>query len=336
MRTHRSAVKGRHGWNAPLVACHSLCVRGGTNTLVLTLTLLLLGGGCAHLRTGADESLSGSRGKPSNGWLSRGARLADRGPGYEVLRTDREGGQHWGASRLVAMVQRLGRALAPRSGGVAIRVGDLSAQRGGQIPRHRSHRNGRDVDLLFFARDEATDVALPAPDFVRYDRELRSLLRRIPLRFDVARNWDLVEALVRDHQAGVARIFVAEWLRVALLDHARERGKDPWVIERAARLMLQPGDSLPHDDHFHVRLACTVNERALGCIDAAPIWPWMIKDWEKGDALPNDDDAVLDLMEPLAGGELHGPPDPSRAGARVCAQPKVELAEPDFEALVCR
>jgi len=336
MRTHRPAVKRRRRWNAPPAACHSPGVRGGTTTLVLAVMLLLLEGGCAHLRTGPDEALSGSRGKPSNGWLSRGVHLADRGPGYEALRTDREGGQHWGASRLVALVQRLGRALAPRSGGVALRVGDLSGQRGGQIPRHRSHRNGRDVDLLFFARDEATDVALPAPDFVRYDRALRSRLRPTPLRFDVARNWDLVEGLVRDHQAGVARIFVAEWLRVALLDHARAHGKDPWVVDRAARLLLQPGDSLPHDDHFHVRLACTLRERALGCVDGAPLWPWMIKDWEKGDALPNDDDAVLDLMEPLTAGTLHGPPDPTRAAAQVCAPPKVVAAVPDFESLVCR
>jgi penicillin-insensitive murein endopeptidase len=141
---------------------------------------------------------------------------------------------------------------------------------------------------------------------------------------------------VRDHQAGVARIFVAEWLRVALLDHARAHGKDPWVVDRAARLLLQPGDSLPHDDHFHVRLACTLRERALGCVDGAPLWPWMIKDWEKGDALPNDDDAVLDLMEPLTAGTLHGPPDPTRAAAQVCAPPKVVAAVPDFESLVCR
>jgi hypothetical protein len=89
-------------------------VRGGTTTLVLAVMLLLLGGGCAHLRTGPDEALSGSRGKPSNGWLSRGVHLAERGPGYEALRADREGGQHWGASRLVGLLLLglLGRLLA--------------------------------------------------------------------------------------------------------------------------------------------------------------------------------------------------------------------------------
>jgi penicillin-insensitive murein endopeptidase len=129
---------------------------------------------------------------------------------------------------------------------------------------------------------------------------------------------------------------IAERANRTLLDHARAHGKDPWVVDRAARLLLQPGDSLPHDDHFHVRLACTLRERALGCVDGAPLWPWMIKDWEKGDALPNDDDAVLDLMEPLTAGTLHGPPDPTRAAAQVCAPPKVVSAVPDFEALVCR
>ncbi|MEZ4392624.1 MAG: penicillin-insensitive murein endopeptidase [Polyangiales bacterium] len=278
--------------------------------------------GCAHLRVGEVEELAGSRGKPSGGWLTRGAHLGPRGAGFEALRSDAQGGQLWGVPRLVAAVRRVARALAPRHGGTPLRVGDLSARRGGQIPRHRSHRSGRDVDLLFYARDEATGEAVPAPDFVRYDRALRSLRRPSPLRFDVERNWNLVEALLRDTQAGVARIFVADWLRRALLEHARAHGKAAWVVERASRVLLQPGDSLPHDDHFHVRVACTASERSLGCVDGTPVWSWMIKDWEKGDAVSNDDEALLDLMEPLPFGALHGPPDPGRGSARVCAPPR--------------
>jgi penicillin-insensitive murein endopeptidase len=290
--------------------------------LALLYAALAVGAfGCAHLRVSADDDGSGSRGKPSGGWLVRGAHLPPRGAGYEVLREDRDGGQHWGTARLVALVQRVGRALAPRLGGVALKVGDMSAQRGGVVPRHRSHRNGRDVDIVFFARDEATGEPVPAPDFVRYNRDGLSLGRATPLRFDVERNWNLVEALLRDDRAGVARVFVADWLKRMLLDHARERGKAPWLIDRAERVLTQPGDSLPHDDHFHVRVACTTAERYLGCVDGAPLWPWMRKDWEKSDALPNDDEAVLDLMAPLESGALHGPADPSRATALVCAPP---------------
>lgn len=287
--------------------------RLASSCLVLVATLLL--GGCAHLRAAPGGGVS--RGKPSGGWLAGGVRLPPRGAGYEVLRPPAEGGVHWGTARVVSLVQRVARALS--AGGAALRVGDLSAERGGQIQRHRSHRNGRDVDLLFFARDEATRAAVPAPDFVRYGRDGRSVGREAPLRFDVERNWSLVEALLRDERAGVARIFVAGWLRRMLLDHARGAGKAAWLVDRAERVLLQPGDSLPHDDHFHVRVACTTQERYLGCVDGAPLWPWLHKDWEKDDAVANDDEAVLDLMEPLDALPEYGPADPARAASLVCA-----------------
>lgn len=302
---------------------------------LLALALVVWAFGCAHLRTTPDDASGGSRGKPSAGWLARGLRLPPRGAGYEVLRTPADGGQHHGTARLVGLVQRVARGLAPGLGGVPLRVGDLSAPRGGVIPRHHSHRNGRDVDLLFFARDESTGEAVPAPDFVRYNRAGLSIGRPVVLRFDVERNWSLVEALLRDERAGVARIFVADWLRRMLLDHARAAGKAPWVVERAEKVLAQPGDSLPHDDHFHVRVACTTEERYLGCVDGAPLWPWMRKDWEKSDAIANDDEAVLDLMEPLAPGVLHGPPDPGAAALLVCAPLSNALRADSWRDAVC-
>lgn len=296
-------------------------VAARSGSALLALLLAAWATGCAHLRASADDAAGGSRGKPSGGWLARGVHLPPRGVGYEVLRAPSAGGQHWGTARLVALVQRVSRSLAPGLGGVPLKVGDLSGARGGLIPRHHSHRNGRDVDLLFFARDEATGAPAPAPDFVRYNRAGLSVGRAPALRFDVERNWLLVEALLRDERAGVARVFVADWLRRLMLEHARARGKASWLIERAEKVLAQPGDSLPHDDHFHVRLACTTQERYLGCVDGAPLWHWMRKDWEKADAVPNDDEAVLALMEPLAPGVLHGPPDVVgvSATALVCA-----------------
>lgn len=287
--------------------------------VLLGLLLAVWSFGCAHLRATPDDATGGSRGKPSGGWLARGVHLPPRGVGYEVQRPAAEGGQHWGTARLVALVQRVARALAPGLGGVALKVGELSGEHGGLIQRHRSHRNGRDVDLLFFARDEATSEPVSAPDFVRYNRLGLSVGRATPLRFDVERNWNLIEALLRDERAGVARIFVADWLRRMLLDHARAAGKATWLIDRAEKVLVQPGDALPHDDHFHVRVACTTQERYLGCVDGAPLWPWMRKDWEKADAIPNDDDAVLDLMEPLGVGVLHGPADLASGASLVCS-----------------
>jgi penicillin-insensitive murein DD-endopeptidase len=235
----------------------------------------------------------GSRGRPNSGWISHAERLRDRGRGWQVLRDDARGGQHWGTARIVSLVQQVARFSASSHGVVPLVVGDISALHGGQIPRHASHRAGRDVDLLFFARDGVTDASILTPEFVRYDREGNSVAWPTPLRFDTPRNWDLIEGVVRAEGVGVTRVFVASWLEQLLVANARSRARPAWVIDRAEQLMHQPGDALPHDDHFHVRVSCAPDERSAGCVDAAPMWPWLAKDWEKGDSVSADDDTVL-------------------------------------------
>lgn len=272
--------------------------------------LLLAGlGGCATRFHDAAARDGGSRGKPSAGWLAGGELLPERGLGYEVLRTEGEGGLLRGTPRLVGLVRRAARSVYDRTL-PPLRVGDLSATRGGVVTRHHSHRNGRDVDLLYFVRDAATDVPVISPGFIRFNREGASLDARVPLRFDVARNWRLVESVVRDHDAAVIRVFCAAWIKRLLLDHARGIGRPAAVIERLEEVLAQPGDSAPHDDHFHVRIACNPAERVRGCVDGGPLWPWLRMDWEKDDAATLDDDAVLAMMEPLPPGIEHGPPLP--------------------------
>lgn len=252
--------------------------------------------------TGCTATLSrrpGAYGRPSAGWQVGAVRLADRGRDWRVLRDDAMGGQHWGTARLVAMVEQVARGARASRESVPLTVGDLSAVRGGQIPHHASHRAGRDVDLLFFTRDAARDAPVVTPEFVRYDAAGDSVRWPVALRFDVPRNWAVVEAVVQAEGVAVNRIFVAAWIERLLLAHARSAGRPGWVVDRADRLMHQPGDAAPHDDHFHVRIACTPEERALGCADGGPLWPWLEKDGEKGDSAPADDDTVLALMAPL-------------------------------------
>lgn len=264
------------------------------------LALILLAGisGCIHAAlhdaVGAGRGLS--IGSPSFGYLVRPVTLAPRGVGYEVFRTRAEGGQVWGTARLVSAIERAARYVRRHApGGALLRVGDLSARHGGRIERHSSHRNGRDVDLLFFALD-TNGNSVPAPGFVRYDREGVSRDPRQPLRFDVVRNWYLVEALARDDEAGVVRIFCEAHLREHLLGWARAHGRDAAIVARAELLLRQPGDAAPHDDHFHVRIACEPRERALGCRDGAPIWWWLEKAWAKFDSAPADDETLLTLL----------------------------------------
>ena len=101
-------------------------------------------------------------------------------------------------------------------------------------------------------------------------------------------------------------------------------------------MLAQPGDSAPHDDHFHVRVACTPAERVLGCQDGGPLWPWLDKDWEKGDATPLDDDALLALMEAIPPGYEHGPPDGASSPRAAAAKPDDAVCATPSSALVCR
>jgi penicillin-insensitive murein endopeptidase len=72
----------------------------------------------------------------------------------------------------------------------------------------------------------------------------------------------------------VQYLFINENLKQVLLDYARAHGEDPALLDRADALLHQPGDSLPHDDHLHVRIFCSQNDRPFGCSDRGPIRWW--------------------------------------------------------------
>jgi penicillin-insensitive murein endopeptidase len=246
-----------------------------------------------------DHAGDWSAGAPHRGYLIHGVRIPVRGAGYELFRGPDEGAQMFGTRRLVRAIEHAARFVARHApGGAPLRVGDLSAPRGGRIERHRSHRNGRDVDLLFFALDAGTRRSVPAPAFVRYDQRGASLDPAHAVAFDVARNWWLVEALAQDEESGVMRIFCADRLRTLLLEYARAHQRPAGVIARAEELLHQPSDAAPHDDHFHVRLACTPDERVAGCRDGGPLAWWLEHHWAKSDSAPLDDAALAALLAP--------------------------------------
>src|SRR5262249_10918637 len=69
-------------------------------------------------------------------------------------------------------------------------------------------------------------------------------------------------------------LFINNRLKERLLEYARAEGEDLSLIERAEALLHQPGDSLPHDDHLHVRIFCAQDDRPFGCSDRGPVRWW--------------------------------------------------------------
>jgi hypothetical protein len=106
-----------------------------------------------------DRHRSGSIGSPGHGRLVRGVLFPATGPDHFAwnFRAQRIGGSHrtrWGHCRVVRAVLRGLAAYRKRNPGAApVAVGDMGLRHGGEIDRHSTHENGRQIDLYFPRRD---------------------------------------------------------------------------------------------------------------------------------------------------------------------------------------
>ncbi|MFW5925397.1 MAG: penicillin-insensitive murein endopeptidase [Myxococcota bacterium] len=261
--------------------------------------------GCAGFVPHGEGTVS--FGAVNDGVLRGGVALPDEGEGYVRARPGES--TRFGTPGLVGTVVRAAeRVRRSHPGGAPLRVGDLSAPAGGKHSRHASHRTGRDVDLLFYAHD-AEGRPLRATGFLRFDR---FGVARVPAGlpgagklafFDHARNWALVRALLTDPRAPVQWILCSDGVKAQLLQYAAVHEPSFEVLFRAAWVLHEPRGARRHDDHFHVRVACTAEQRSQGCRDRAPIWPWIRKAVEKpggtAGAAHTDAGLVEALLEPI-------------------------------------
>lgn len=241
-------------------------------TLAALVTGLVLGVGLP-LPARAEGPGGGTRGSTSRGSLAGAFDMPMAGAGYRFYGPVARRQAHYATVELAALVARAARVLQREVPGPPLVLGDMSAEHGGPLRRHASHQSGRDIDVIFLARDASGD-AVESGRFVRYDGRGDCVSDGCDLRFDAERNWWFVRTLAVSREPAVQWIFVSSPLRDLLLAWAEAHGEHPEVLKRARRLLRQPGDSAPHDDHFHVRIYCPP-QRAAGCVDAKPRWPWV-------------------------------------------------------------
>jgi penicillin-insensitive murein DD-endopeptidase len=235
----------------------------------------LLASGCFNTPTPLAPGLHGTVGVPNRGVLTESEELPVRGPGFVRYRP--QSTHYFGRPRLVHALQSAAAhvtQLAP--GGAPLSIGDLSAKTGGRIPGHDSHRSGRDVDLLFLVTTPA-GASVPSPGFVRFEGDG---LARVPdspdyVRLDVPRQWLLLRSLLTSPEIGVQFMFVCREIEALLIDHARALGEPDALVWQAETVMLEPSDSLSHDDHVHLRIACSPEEAVAGCSGGGPRWQWL-------------------------------------------------------------
>jgi penicillin-insensitive murein endopeptidase len=197
------------------------------------------------VRAGAAASV----GSPTDGALVGGVALRERAE----LRLRWPDGPRWALPVLVSMLERAARHVDRRYPGSILLVGDLSGRIGGSLSGHVSHESGRDADVGFYYADALgrvfrTERLLPV--------RASGSAPVSGLRFDDPRNWTLIEALLTDGEVVVQKIFVADPLKRRLLEYGRRHRASADVLLRAEAAMRQPARGAPHDDHFHVRIAC--------------------------------------------------------------------------------
>jgi len=251
----------------------------------------LLVSGCFNTPTPLAPGLRGTVGVPNRGVLTESAELPVRGPGFVRYRP--QSTHYFGRPRLVHALESAAASVARLApGGAPLSIGDLSAKTGGRIPGHDSHRSGRDVDLLFLVTTPA-GASVPSPGFVRFEGDG---LARVPdspeyVRLDVDRQWLLLRSLLTSPDIGVQFMFVCREIEALLIDHARALGEPDSLVWQAETVMLEPSDSLRHDDHVHLRIACSPEEAVAGCSGGGPRWQWLppyepvrplqTQDWEE-------------------------------------------------------
>jgi LysM repeat protein/murein endopeptidase len=179
------------------------------------------------------ESLgSMSIGLANAGRLINGVQFPKNGGNWSVVDPQETWGTRETVTALMAAITEVSERL-PNS--PPLRVNDISKKDGGWHRPHRSHQNGRDVDLGFY---------YPNGETVR--------IKKRETCIDLARNWALIRALIT--KGDVQTILVDKRVQAVLHGYARSIGEDPVWLDEIFRGSAPILNHAPrHRDHFHVR-----------------------------------------------------------------------------------
>lgn len=173
--------------------------------------------------------------------------------GLQILRPQRN--RFWAHPRTVTYIEQLGRT-AHHQGLGPLLIGDMSQPRGGPMAYgHGSHQNGLDVDIWFRLPGKmlnARELGNPTPVSMVRGRNVDS-------RYWSGRQLKVLELAASSPE--IDRIFVNPAIKAAACKAAR--GNADWLAK------LRPWWG--HDEHFHVRLTCSIGD--INCVTQAPVPP---------------------------------------------------------------
>lgn len=208
----------------------------------------------------------------NDGRLRHAAELPARGFGYRLAAPRRP--THFGTDEMVfGLIELAALMQEKRPGSPWLSVGDISAKDGGKLAPHINHQDGQDVDLAFLYCDPASGRPVDQ-GWLKCDAEGRT--KKANAVFDVERNFEmLVLWLESPYFGGCEWILVHEPLEKLLVAHGRALAKkvpkraaeSEAVTSRLEELMREP-ESSPHDDHFHIRLLKSAEDREASAQEA--------------------------------------------------------------------
>jgi murein endopeptidase/LysM repeat protein len=203
-------------------------------TSLTTLSLL-----APPLATNSAHALTASIGQPYRGHLVNGVPFPTQFRGYYV----RDDSKSYGTPELIgAVLDAIEKVQAKYPNTAGLFVGDVSGPQGGRMRHHRSHENGRDIDLGMYTKDNS-----PLKGFACMTED----------NLDVAKTWELVDNLLRSRR--VQYIFVDNSIQRLLYQHALSQGTDQAFLDRVFGVAGNQNARTPiqhmrgHRDHIHAR-----------------------------------------------------------------------------------
>jgi LysM repeat protein len=205
-----------------------LCLKLPSVILLLLMPLLTI-------PDSSPLAFTASIGHPYHGRLANGIPFPGQFRGYQLRDEDRSYTTPEVVGSLLDAIEAV-RTQYPDT--CDLFIGDFSNAGGGWINHHRSHQNGRDVDLGMYARGNRT-----FDTFVPMNEE----------NLDVPKTWCFVENLLRSQH--VQYIFLDKRIQKLLYDYALSRGADPEYLDtlfgNGRGAVIQHVRS--HYDHIHTR-----------------------------------------------------------------------------------
>jgi LysM repeat protein/murein endopeptidase len=181
------------------------------------------------------EAITSSYGHPYQGHLENGVVFPNQFPGYHLRDESRSYTTPEVVGALLDAIEAV-RTQFPDT--CDLFIGDFSSQTGGSAMHHRSHQNGRDVDIGLY---------------VKGNRPQTTLVPMSEENLDAAKTWCLIENLIASQR--VQYIFLDRRVQKVLYEYAASRGYDQAYL---GRVFGNVRGSLiqhirNHYDHMHVR-----------------------------------------------------------------------------------